>query len=181
MPPKNEIKNEIITIEEKNDPTPKTSKEKNDQTDIIEEFTEELAIMKEMFNSIRVDYQELKTKLTIFKDKFNGFEKLSSKLIKHFKKNKRKKTNNKPSGFQKQYPITDEFATFLEITPDTKMSRSDVAKAISEYVNKHELKNKENGQIIEPNEQLSAILRLEKNTPISYFKLQKYIGHLLVK
>jgi chromatin remodeling complex protein RSC6 len=182
MPDDNETKNDIGKNTIIVSSPQKTKQTKiSEQEDIIELFTKELANVKEMINSIRVDYNELKSKLTICKDKFNGFEKLSSKLIKILKKNKRKKTVTKPSGFQKQYPITDEFATFLEIPLDTKMSRSDVAKAISEYVNKHNLKNKDNGQFFELNDPLSTILRVENKTPISYFKLQKYIGHLLVK
>lgn len=82
----------------------------------------------------------------------------------------------KPSGFNKPASISKELSTFFDLPADTLISRVDVGILIIQYIEKHNLKNKSNGRIIDSDEHLTKLLRLGDNQ-LTYFKLQKYIKY----
>lgn len=86
------------------------------------------------------------------------------------------KTGDRPaSGFVKPTLISNELASFLGVKAGTEMARTEVTKALHTYIQSHQLKNKENGRIIEADSALSKLLKLQKGEQLTYFNLQKYM------
>ena len=80
-----------------------------------------------------------------------------------------------PSGFVAPTPISDELCDFLGKERGILMSRTEVSKAITMYIRRHSLQNKENGRIINQDEKLSNLLKLKETDKLSYFNLQRYL------
>ena len=86
------------------------------------------------------------------------------------------KTGDRPaSGFVKPTLISNELAAFLGVKPGTELARTEVTKALHAYIQSHQLKNKDNGRIIEADSALSKLLKLQKGEELTYFNLQKYM------
>ena len=83
-----------------------------------------------------------------------------------------------PSIFERPTQVTAELLTFLARPAGTLMSRSEVTKAVNEYVKAHELKNKHD---IKPDAPLRALLAIGEGEPLTYFNLQRYLNRHYVK
>jgi upstream activation factor subunit UAF30 len=83
-----------------------------------------------------------------------------------------------PSIFERPTQVTAELLTFLARPAGTLMSRSEVTKAVNEYVKAHELKNKHD---IKPDGPLRALLAIGVDEPLTYFNLQRYLNRHYVK
>ena len=94
---------------------------------------------------------------------------------------KKKKGSRTPSGFAKPSKITLELAKFLSLDPDIMVPRNEVTKNINEYIVKHSLRNKEDQRIIEPNDELSKLLKLEGTESLTYFNLQRFMKVHFIK
>jgi len=83
-----------------------------------------------------------------------------------------------PSIFERPTQVTAELLTFLGRPAATLMSRSEVTKAVNEYVKTHSLKNKHD---IKPDGPLRALLAIGVDEPLTYFNLQRYLNRHYVK
>ena len=83
-----------------------------------------------------------------------------------------------PSIFERPTQVTGELLTFLGRPAGTLMSRSEVTKAVNEYVKAHDLKNKHD---IKPDAPLRALLAVGESEPLTYFNLQRYLNRHYVK
>jgi len=83
-----------------------------------------------------------------------------------------------PSIFERPTQVTGELLTFLARPAGTLMSRSEVTKAVNEYVKAHSLKNKHD---IKPDGPLRALLAIGVDEPLTYFNLQRYLNRHYVK
>ena len=83
-----------------------------------------------------------------------------------------------PSIFERPTQVTAELLTFLGRPAATLMSRSEVTKAVNEYVKAHELKNKHD---IKPDAPLRKLLAIAEGEPLTYFNLQRYLNRHYVK
>ena len=83
-----------------------------------------------------------------------------------------------PSIFERPTQVTAELLTFLGRPAATLMSRSEVTKAVNEYVKAHELKNKHD---IKPDGPLRALLAIGEGEPLTYFNLQRYLNRHYIK
>ena len=83
-----------------------------------------------------------------------------------------------PSIFERPTQVTAELLTFLARPAGTLMSRSEVTKAVNEYVKAHSLKNKHD---IKPDAPLRALLAIGVDEPLTYFNLQRYLNRHYVK
>ena len=83
-----------------------------------------------------------------------------------------------PSIFERPTQVTAELLTFLGKPAATLMSRSEVTKAVSEYVKSHELKNKHD---IKPDAPLRKLLAIAEGEPLTYFNLQRYLNRHYIK
>jgi upstream activation factor subunit UAF30 len=83
-----------------------------------------------------------------------------------------------PSIFERPTQVTAELLTFLARPADTLMSRSEVTKAVNEYVKSHGLKNKHD---IKPDGPLRKLLAVGESEPLTYFNLQRYLNRHYIK
>ena len=86
------------------------------------------------------------------------------------------------SGFTAPWVISDEMANFLGVDHGTEMARTDVSKQIHRYVEKHNLKNENNGRYFNADDTLAKLLNYhykgdDKKLKLGYFNLQRYMKH----
>lgn len=84
----------------------------------------------------------------------------------------------KPSVFEIPTNITDELCKFLGKPAGTQMSRSEVTRAVNNYVKEKGLKNKHD---IKPDASLKKLLALPEGEGLTYFNLQKYLNRHYIK
>jgi hypothetical protein len=83
-----------------------------------------------------------------------------------------------PSIFERPTKVTDELCVFLGKPKGTLMSRSEVTKAVNNYVKENNLKNKHD---IKPDAPLKKLLAIGDGEPLTYFNLQRYLNRHYVK
>jgi len=83
-----------------------------------------------------------------------------------------------PSIFERPTQVTQELLTFLGRPAATLMSRSEVTKALNDYVKANNLKNKHD---IKPDAPLRALLAIGVDEPLTYFNLQRYLNRHYIK
>jgi hypothetical protein len=91
--------------------------------------------------------------------------------------------DREPSGFVKPTPISDELAMFLGKPVGTEMARTHVSRAINRYIKENGLRDQEDDRKINPDENLSNLLRLKEKEKdkLTYFNLQKYMKPHFIK
>ena len=129
------------------------------------EFISKFQTMLASFNALKTELRSLE-KITV--KQLKVAEKLSNK--------KRRKGNRAPSGFVKPSLISDELAKFLDKPCGTEMARTDVTREINKYIRANNLQDKSNGRKINPDKQLTQLLKIEDSVDLTYFNLQKYMG-----
>lgn len=137
------------------------------------------------FDSILEDLTNLKTNFSSIQNKVKTLEKNVKKdykkLSKEAEKNKNK-GNRKPSGFAKPTIVSKELCEFLNKSEGTQIARTDVTRALIDYITKNNLQNNTNKQIIVPDDKLKILLGIKDNEPsLSYFTLQKYMNKHFIK
>jgi chromatin remodeling complex protein RSC6 len=83
-----------------------------------------------------------------------------------------------PSIFERPTQVTDELCKFLGKANGTLMSRSEVTKAVNNYVKEKGLKNKHD---IKPDAALKKLLTISDADKLTYFNLQRYLNRHYVK
>ena len=83
-----------------------------------------------------------------------------------------------PSIFERPTKVTEELLAFLGKPKDTLLSRSEVTKAVNNYVKEKELKNKHD---IKPDAALKKLLAIGEGEPLTYFNLQRYLNRHYIK
>jgi len=83
-----------------------------------------------------------------------------------------------PSIFERPTLVTQELLTFLGRPSETLMSRSEVTKAVNDYVKANNLKNKHD---IKPDAPLRKLLAIGEGEPLTYFNLQRYLNRHYIK
>jgi len=95
---------------------------------------------------------------------------------KHNKKKKKSGSGNKaPSGFAKPAPISKELCEFLGKEVGSELARTEVTKALNAYIKQHNLQDEKNKRSINPDQKLTALLKVGKGESVTYFNLQKYM------
>jgi chromatin remodeling complex protein RSC6 len=124
--------------------------------------------------------------MSLLKSEFRQIEKQVTREMRVLDKMNARRNKNKgnraPSGFVKPTKISNDLATFLGKEPGTLMARTDVTKAIIQYIENNNLQNSENKKIIFPDEKLKILLGLDekKGITLTYFNLQKYMNRHFV-
>lgn len=120
------------------------------------------------------------TLLSALKTEFRQLEKRANRELKVANKaslrRRRKNGNRSPSGFVKPTLISDELASFLGKSSGTEMARTEVTREINAYIRQHNLQDKENGRKINPDSNLSKLLKLNGSDELTYFNLQRYMS-----
>jgi hypothetical protein len=148
----------------------------------MEEESKELV---EQFHHIIDSLSQLKTKITDIQQEVKDLEKKVKKQVKNYKKETEKsknKGNRKPSGFAKPTKVTKELCDFLDQKEGTEIARTEVTKTIIQYIQTHNLQNKENTKLILPDDKLKFLLGIDDKEELTFFNLQKYMNkHFLSK
>lgn len=134
----------------------------------------------EIFSSFFHKLQGLTLSINSLKGEFRTLEKKAMRELKVAQKvnakKKRKSGNRSPSGFVKPTLISDELATFLKKPLGSEMARTEVTREINTYIRANSLQDKSNGRQINPDESLSALLKVKENEVLTYFNLQRYMS-----
>jgi len=123
---------------------------------------------------------------------YNKEKKLTNKLL---HKKKPRKTSDKPTGFKKPGSISPELATFLGVSSDHQLARTDVTNLINKYVMTHGLQNAKNRREfvltdaeaktaeVPFNKDPATKLRnlLKPDVTVTYFNLQKWLAPHFIK
>jgi upstream activation factor subunit UAF30 len=132
------------------------------------------------FSEAFAKLHHVSTLLSALKTEFRQLEKRANRELRVANKaslrRKRKNGNRSPSGFVKPTLISDELASFLGKTSGTEMARTEVTREINAYIRKHNLQDKENGRKINPDSNLSKLLKLNGSDELTYFNLQRYMS-----
>lgn len=126
----------------------------------------------------------LKEKINIYKDAFTEINTDLNKIENNFNnyiKNISKPKQNAKKGFAKPSNISPELATFLNLSYDTKISRTDVTKLISQYIKDNNLQNSLDKREILPDEELSKIINMDHNQKLTFFNIQKLLNKHFLK
>jgi upstream activation factor subunit UAF30 len=83
-----------------------------------------------------------------------------------------------PSIFERPTQISEELCHFLGKSKGSLMSRSEVTKAVNNYVKEKNLKNKHD---IKPDAPLKKLLGVPEGEQLTYFNLQRYLNKHYIK
>ena len=98
------------------------------------------------------------------------------KTLKNESEKMKKKCNKQPSGIAKPAKVTNELCAFMNKEEGSEIARTDVTKALIEYIEKNKLQFSENKQIIIPDEKLKILLGIVDGQQLTYFTLQKFMN-----
>jgi chromatin remodeling complex protein RSC6 len=144
-------------------------------------------------NLILKQLDTLNDSLILFKMQLNGFQQQINAIKKNIKKQnqtmkkkveveKPKTGKRAPSGFAKPTKVTKELCDFMNRPEGTEIARTEVTKALANYVKENNLletnnKNKTKFKRIIPDTKLKSLLGLEtEEHDLTYFSMQKYIN-----
>ena len=132
------------------------------------------------FSDAFAKLQQVTNLLASLKTEFRQLEKRATRELKAANKvsakRRRKSGNRSPSGFVKPTLISPELASFLGKTAGTEMARTEVTREINAYIRKNNLQDKENGRKINPDSDLSKLLKLKAGDELTYFNLQRFMS-----
>jgi chromatin remodeling complex protein RSC6 len=140
------------------------------------------------FDSILSKFSTLKMQITSIQHEVRSLEKNVKKDLKNLKKvadvKKKNKGSKKPSGFAAPSKVSNELCAFLNKDAGTDVARTEVTKAIIDYIETNKLTLKENKKtIIVPDEKLKTLLGVDETSdkPLTYFTLQKFMNKHFIK
>lgn len=137
----------------------------DDLTQSWSAFTEKLASLSQLLNSLKSDFKTLEKRAT---RELKAAQKTNSKR-------KNKKGTRNPSGFVKPTRMSNKLSAFLGKEPGSEMARTEVTREINKYIRANNLQDPDNGRIIKPDAALASLLKVSKGEQLTYFNLQKFM------
>lgn len=133
------------------------------------------------FETIYAHFLEIKNKMTALQKEIKSLEKNLKKEIKISEKCVKTKNTKKrsPSGFAKPTKVTKELCEFMNRPEGTEIARTEVTKALVQYIKDNKLQEKENSKNkIIPDKKLSLLLGLNdgQESDLTFFNIQKYMN-----
>ena len=149
---------------------PHTDKNDNEELDntLFEQFEEivnGLGLVKNQIVNLQQNLKQLEKNM---KKQMKGLKKESTK--------NKNKGNRKPSGFAKPSKVTKELCEFMNKTEGTEIARTEVTKALVNYIKENKLENESNSKVIKPDNKLKFLLGVEEGQELTYFNIQKYMN-----
>ena len=138
----------------------------------------------EQFEGVINGLTVVKTQIITLQQTLKVLEKNIKKQMKGLKKEVIKnkvKGNRKPSGFAKPSKVTKELCEFMKRSEGTEIARTEVTKALIDYIKQNKLENQSNSKIIVPDEKLKFLLGIEDGQELTYFNIQKYMTKHFIK
>ena len=143
-------------------------------------MSKKISMEESEFTELLNTIQGLKTTISLLSKQVKTVEKNVNKKIKKIEKKANKKKANKkskPSGFASPQHISEELRSFLGLEPDKKIARTEVTRYLINYINDNNLQNNANKQLINPDNTLVTLLKLNNEVDqLTYFNLQKYMN-----
>ncbi len=146
------------------------------------------SILSSKLNDFGAKILQIATLLASMKTDYKVLEKCVAREVKQKSSKSSRKAkaalsgNRKPSGFVKPTAITEELSQFLGKEVGVMMSRVEVSKEITKYINENSLKDKDCGRQINPDAKLSKLLNIAAGGEVlTFFNLQKYLKVHFVK
>jgi hypothetical protein len=142
--------------------------------------------LSSQFEGLINSLNNIKNQMSLLQQQIKSVEKNVKKeqkaMKKEIEKNKNKGNKN-PSGFAKPTKVTNDLCKFMNREEGSEIARTDVTKALIQYIESNNLQNSENKKIIFPDEKLKVLLGLDetKDVTLTYFNLQKYMNKHFVK
>lgn len=136
------------------------------------------AIIEEQFSGLLTALTVVKGSITTLQQQVRMIERNVKRRAKKAAKEKRKRrrTSTKLSGFALPTAISEELSEFMSKEKNELVARTDVTRYIIKYVKENDLQNKENGQIINPNDKLKKLLNVGEDDKLTYFNIQKFMN-----
>lgn len=144
-----------------------------DTSSKLAEFGAKINQVGALLASIKADYKALEK--TIAKDLKNASKSKKSK------KSSTPNPNRQASGFVKPSAVSEDLLKFFGKEAGTMMSRVEVSKEITAYIEKNGLKDKDNGRQINPDAKLTKLLKVGAGEVLTYFNLQRYLKIHFIK
>ena len=138
----------------------------------------------EQFEGIINGLTVVKTQISTLQQSLKQLEKNVKKGMKGLKKDivkNKAKGNRKPSGFARPSKVSKELCEFMKKNEGTEIARTEVTKALIEYIKENKLENQSNSKFIIPDEKLKFLLGVEDGEEITYFNIQKYMSKHFIK
>ena len=126
------------------------------------------------FEEVLTDLTTIKTSVSLTMTKAKKLRDLVAKQSKLLEKKKKKGGNREPRSFAKPTLISRELSTFLGKAPATHMARTEVTKALTEYIKAHNLQDEKDRRTILPDQKLGKLLNSNEEK-LTYFNLQRFL------
>lgn len=156
-----------------------------------EQINIEYDIKEKTSTDIFVQFEEIIDSLSQFKIQANHIQQQVRVLEKNIKKQmkglkkevvkNKNKGNRKPSGFAKPSKVSKALCEFMDRKEGSEIARTEVAKALTEYIKTNNLQNKENKRIIYPDDKLKFLLGIDDAQELTYFNIQKFMNKHFIK
>ena len=130
---------------------------------ILEEQEKCISSMKNAYDTMKLKQKQLKKLLVKLEQKSN--------------KKQKPKPARKPCGFARPSIVSNELCDFMKLPHESAVSRTEVTKALVQYIKEHNLQNQANKRQILPDERLYQLFGEEaRKTDITYFTMQKFMN-----
>ena len=73
-------------------------------------------------------------------------------------------------------PVSPELCSFMQKPQGSEFARTEVTKYIIKYIQENNLQNPKDKREIIPDKALKIILKPKKNTPVTYFNIQRLMN-----
>ena len=147
-----------------------TQDEVVNETPYVDEFSAVVEALDAQINVLR----ELKSRVVRLEKTVHREHKANLKKLRG-RRRRPADPSRGPSGFAKPGPVSDELRKFLGLEKGAMIARTEVTKEINAYCRKHKLQLESDRRKINPDKELSRLLRLKKGDEVSFFNLQKYM------
>ena len=91
------------------------------------------------------------------------------------------KTRAANNGFNRTLEISPKLRTFLKLSDEEAVSRSEVTRRINQYITSAGLKHPDNGRMIILDDELRDLLQPPEGVQVTFLNIQKYLSPHYVK
>jgi hypothetical protein len=138
----------------------------------------------EQFENVINNLTEFRCQVNNIQQQIKLLEKNVKKQMKGLKKDivkNKNKGNKNPSGFARPTKVTKELCEFMNKSEGTEIARTEVTRALVNYIKSNKLENESNNKIITPDLKLKFLLGIEDGQEVTYFNIQKFMNKHFVK
>jgi chromatin remodeling complex protein RSC6 len=131
--------------------------------------------MIEAIHDLETDIYDQKDRLQKMEKKYVYLKKTAETFVKFY--NKQYEKERKPSGFEIPVSLSAELCDFLDVSRETKMSRTKVTKRLIEYIAVNHLYDENRKSRVIPDEKLLRLLGENVDMEnLTRFTIQKYMN-----